>query len=84
MTKVSVFGQQPTETKELKRIEFVKYLHPDGELQDSHECQKPKHWHNLQLFNKGTHSKYDTIIAWDEDEDHQKAIFLGHWNDGVV
>lgn len=36
MTKVSVFGQQPTETKELKKIEFVKRLHSTLEIETYH------------------------------------------------
>ena len=83
MTKVSVFGQQPTETKELKKIEFVKYLHDNGELMDVECTQLPKNWQNVQLFCTGEFDFYDTILAWDDNQ-KTKCIFLGHWNDGVV
>lgn len=83
MTKVSVFGQQPVETKYLKKIEFVKYVDNSGELRVSTRSQRPSVWQNVQLFDKAKFSKYDIIIAWD-DNTEAKVIFLGHWNDGVV
>ena len=81
MTKVSVFGQQPTETKELKKIEFVKRLHSNLEIETSHT--KPDIWDNLMLYRKSTtnNDSFDMILAWDDNG--EKAIFLGHWNDGV-
>ena len=83
MTKVSVFGQQPTETKELKKIEFAKFIDEDGNLMDFEYTQAPKNWDNVQLFRKREFGLYDTILAWD-DNLKCACIFLGHWNDGVV
>ena len=80
MTKVSVFGQQPTETKELKKIEFVKALINENEWDTP--CS-PGDWDNIMLLEKDyTYSGLDLIMAWDCISD--KTIYLGHWNDGIV
>ena len=82
MTKVSVFGEQPTEQpKELKKIKFVKAL--VNEFAFDKSCCSPKSWANLMLLEKEyTKSGLDLIMAWDDISD--KTIYLGHWNDGVV
>ena len=81
MTKVSVFGQQPTETKELKKIKFVKRLYSDCIISTS--TLSPKDWNNVMLYRKSTNrDSFDIILAWDDGGEN--AIFLGHWNDGVV
>ena len=81
MTKVSVFGQQATETKELKKIEFVKYL--DSNRLFYFALNNPHEWDNVQLFSKSQNGNLDVIIAWDNDLS-DKCIILGYWNDGVV
>lgn len=63
---------------ERKPIEFVRHLDTDGMLTIS--CSSPNQWDNLQRIARG---KYDTIIAWDDDTNN-RAIYLGHWNDGYV
>ena len=88
MTKVSVFGQQPTETKELKKIEFVSYLNVNREfIKANREFIKartqPDEWDNIQLFSKSQSGNLDVMIAWDDDMKY-KSIILGYWNDGVV
>jgi len=81
MTKVSVFGQQPTETKELKKIEFVKRVCSDASI-DSPICN-PSSWQNIMLYRESSgYPSFDMIMAWDNFG--EKAVFLGHWNDGVV
>lgn len=84
MTKVSVFGQQPTETKELKKIEFVKVLNSNGVLVEP--GTNPYHWKNIMLLEKQCKTlKLDLMVAWDnEPTDSEKYIVLGHWNDGIV
>ncbi len=80
MTKVSVFGQQPTEAKELKKIEFVKYVNGDL-LTISCPSKDPKEWENVCLIEK-YYAGYDAILAA-----HNNGVgcaYLGHWNDGVV
>ena len=92
MTKVSVFGQQPTETKELKKIEFVKVLNDDN----SFDCViteeiKPHSWSNVSLVTKNHNGVgIDLILAWEGGLDKKigcpvgGTLFFGHWNDGVV
>lgn len=80
MTKVSVFGQQPTETKELKKIEFVKVVNGDT-LTLSSPNKDPKEWGNVCLIEKNYSDNLDLIYA------HNNGVgcaYLGHWNDGVV
>lgn len=80
MTKVSVFGQQPTETKELKKIEFVKCVNGDL-LTMSCPSKDPKEWENVCLIEKNYSANLDLIYA------HNNGVgcaYLGHWNDGVV
>lgn len=81
MTKVSVFGQEATEQKKLKPIEFVKTVYSDGTIAPA--PTSPKDWDNVVLY-KATRSKscLDFILAFNDNE--TGAIFLGHWNDGVV
>ena len=80
MTKVSVFGEQPTETKELKKIEFVKCVNGDS-LTMSYPSKDPKEWDNVCLIEKYYSANLDLIYA------HNNGVgcaYLGHWNDGVV
>ena len=80
MTKVSVFGQQPTETKELKKIEFVKEISSSDIISET--TTEPYEFKNVMLIEIGYVDGYDAILAWDEI--NNKIIYLGHWNDGVV
>lgn len=80
MTKVSVFGQQPTETKELKKIEFVKVVNGDT-LTLSSPNKSPNEWDAICLIERKYSPDYDLIYA------HNNGIgcvYLGHWNDGIV
>jgi len=82
MTKVSVFGQQPTETKELKKIEFVKCIASTGKYTIAAD---PSIWDNVQLFIKNYRGGgFDIILAWEDNRPQEKVIYLGHWNDGIV
>lgn len=81
MTKVSVFGQQPTETKELKKIEFVKRVCSDATIEEP--IANPCSWQNVMLYRESSgYPSFDMILAWDNYG--EKAFLLGHWNDGVV
>ncbi len=84
MTKVSVFGEKPTEEK--KPIEFKLFLHQSigGNVAAS---KATSDFDCVELFRKG--EVYDTILAWNEDNSGNIAkgserVYLGHWNDGVV
>ena len=78
MTKISVFGDEPTKERELKGIEFVLML-IEGVLIDA--PNSPSAYDNIELIGRGY--KYDKIDAWD-DNATSKATYLGHWNDGVL
>ena len=81
MTKVSVFGQEATESKPLKPIEFVKMLGYGGKIEPS-ACN-PEGWSNIMLLEKKyTSDDFDLIMAWNNI--NNKTIYLGHWNDGVI
>lgn len=81
MTKVSVFGQQPTETKELKKIEFVHFFNGAELVSPVFE---PDLFENIVLLRKSyKSSNLDLIYAYNENESGGN-IYLGHWNDGVV
>ena len=80
MTKVSVFGQQPTETKELKKIEFELALSSSNTITEAE--LEPRHFRNIMLIQTNYSNSLDAILAWDDL--HDVTIYLGHWNDGVV
>lgn len=82
MTKVSVFGQEATESKQLKPIEFVKRIYSDGTVATN--TTTPKDWNNVVLYMATSYVDcFDLILAFD-DNDGVRALFLGYWNDGVV
>ncbi len=80
MTKVIILGQEP-EKKELKPIEFVKYL--DYHLEFSSGCSSPKKRENIELICKNYATKFDLMFAYDEDRSGG-ILYLGHFNDGIV
>ena len=89
MTKVSVFGEQPTEPKKLKKIEFVKWLKGYGgvfKVQQEGCFTGPKNWAEVCLLAKNYQgSEYDLIFARSSiDSPFRTCLYLGHWNDGVV
>jgi hypothetical protein len=80
MTKVIILGEQP-EKKELKPIEFVKYLDSDSAF--DYKCAEPKQWKNIELISKNYFDKYDLMFAYDENRSGG-ILYLGHFNDGIV
>lgn len=85
MTKVSVFGQEATELKELKKIEFVAQLLTVNDLKVLPANLTPAMFDNVSLFCKSEDDDLDIILAWDnEGPQDERNVFLGHWNDGVV
>lgn len=80
-TKITILGSEPTEKKELKKIEFVKNLKNDmiiGSL-----CANPCGWENIVLLEKS--SRYDGLdVMWAYDNGGKGYLYLGHFNDGVV
>jgi len=80
MTKVIILGQEP-EKKELKPIEFVKYL--DYHLEFNSNCSKPQRFKNIELICRNYFKGYDLMFAFGEDR-NQGVLYLGHFNDGIV
>ena len=81
MTKVIILGQEP-EKKELKPIEFVKYLsEPFGYRID---CLHPREWKNIELICKDYLGKgFDFMYAYNDDR-QDGFLHLGYFNDGIV
>lgn len=79
------------ELKPLKPIELVKFIsdtvsldaEDDKYIYDAH-CTLGIHWGNVSLISKGV--KFDVIAVWSNDarSNEDVAVYLGHWNDGVV
>jgi hypothetical protein len=80
MTKVIILGEQP-EKKELKPIEFVKYLSSDSEFMSN--CSNPQKYKNIELISKNYFKECDLMFAYDYDREYG-VLYLGHFNDGVV
>jgi hypothetical protein len=80
MTKVIVLGEQPIK-KELKPIEFVKYLDSDSEFGSN--CTEPKDWKNIELICKNYFNKCDLMFAYDNDR-QDGVLYIGTFNDGIV
>ena len=81
MTKVSVFGQPEKESKELKKIEFVKRC-PRGDFMDCSKHHRPKDMSEIVLLEKRYTDDMD--LMWCKNEGTCWVLFLGKWNDGVV
>lgn len=79
MTKVTVFGQEEGKGKEKKPIEFVHYLNDLGLHNTTH---KPSLYTDVCLLGEAAFSSLDLIMAWNNQGD--KFLYIGHWNDGVV
>jgi hypothetical protein len=80
MTNVIIIGEQP-EKKDLKPIEFVKYLDSDSAFDN--KCAEPKQWKSIELISKNYFNKYDLMFAYDENRS-RGILYLGHFNDGIV
>ena len=86
MTKVLVFGESNEQKKELKKIKLVYMFDCNADKTTAND--KPSDFNYIMLLERG-YTKgssrldtYDLIMAWDEE--NNKTIYLGHWNDGVV
>jgi hypothetical protein len=86
MTKVLVFGENSEQKKKLTPIELAFMI--DCNLNVDTVYDSPSDFEYIMLLERGyttSSSKlpgYDLMMAWDFEDD--KALYLGHWNDGVV
>ena len=69
------------EAKELKPIEFIIYISPDG----SHDIavDKPSEYKFIELNCRKYGGLYDLMFAFNTDKS-SGSIYLGHFNDGIV
>lgn len=82
MTKVKILGNEATEKKELKKIEFVKIINDDGCWRN--EKPEPSTWGNIVLLHrKWRLSNMDLMFVFDTNRSNG-FLALGHFNDGVV
>lgn len=88
MTKVTILGQ--VEPKKKKKIKFC--VHINATITNSNETRctknsaytKPNCWDNVVLIHKDESEEYyDLMYAYDNDG-ITCALFLGHFNDGIV
>lgn len=81
-TRVIIIGQEQTEPKKLKPIEFNKVLNKNCQLSNS--MKLPKDWKNIELIARlyGV-TDYDLMFAYDDIRD-RGHLYLGKFNDGVV
>lgn len=84
-TKVTIIGQEPTQERKLKPIEFVKHVSiTKSELGVNDYETEPKDWLNIELVSKSNNKKYyDIMFAYDDDRS-DGTIYLGYFNDGVI
>ncbi|MCA6445454.1 MAG: hypothetical protein IM600_18650 [Bacteroidetes bacterium] len=82
-TKVIILGEEPKEVKQLKPIEFVKFLSSD--IISGDDPSPPQIWRHVDLVVKNyTTDGLDIMLAYDDDKyKYDGALYLGHYNDGV-
>ena len=82
MTKVIILGEQP-ENKQLKPIEFKKYITCYGVIKDP--AVKPNEFDNIELINlRNKIDGFDFMFAYNNGERDRGILYLGHFNDGIV
>lgn len=84
MTKVVKLIAENEATESKKKIEFVFLVTCNKTFVVA--PNKPHEWDNVSILcRKSDNDKYDIMIAWDNDSnEEQRAVYLGHWNDGVI
>lgn len=79
-TKVTILGMDDPKEKELKKIEFVKFL--DREYNICPAKADPSSFNNIELVSKDN-GEYDIMFVWDFNRSAGRIV-LGHFNDGIV
>ena len=81
-TKVTILGEHPIE-QEKKKIEFVYIFTGEGRKIDA--IANPSSYQNIELICESYMSdKYDLMFAYDDTRRKSGALYLGHFNDGIV
>jgi hypothetical protein len=68
-----------------RAIEFVHELDEYTKLDKKiiEPLYSPLDFDNVSLLKK-TIDGFDIILAWNDNDECSKTVFLGHWNDGIV
>ncbi len=83
MTKIRILGETTPEQKELKPIEFISFIFGDGKIDT--DVNSPNNWNNIELVCRNYNSlNLDLMFAYDDNERDDGALYLGHFNDGLV
>lgn len=82
MTKCIVLGYTPSVTKDLKPIEFNRYLNGDDLISTD---DSPTLFDNLELISRDYFCEgFDLIFGYDDGLRNEGILYLGHWNDGIA
>lgn len=82
MTKCIVLGAKE-ESKERERIIFKHFLDSGFEVIGHHLL--PEEYEYIELICLNYCDNYDLMFAYDEPDNRGNgALYIGHWNDGVV
>ena len=80
-TKVTILGQEKEEAKKvLKPIEFCKSLTNSGGIEKA--STPASRYKNIELIRRNL-GGFDLMFAYGTERD-SGALYLGHFNDGVV
>lgn len=84
-TKVTILGQAEAVKPELKKIEFVKYLDEEFDIEGVVTI-KPSDWDNIELICSNYKERgFDLMLAYDGNRNsYTTCLYLGHFNDGIV
>ena len=80
-TKIIIIGQEQTEPKKLKPIEFFKILRQDARVTETN--YSPNEFRNIELISLGYSESFDLMFAY-TDKRESGVLVLGKFNDGVV
>lgn len=78
MTKVTIIGEQPKETKK-KPIEFKWHIDVSGNK--LLPLWKPNEFAHIEVVRRL--NGFDMFICYNSDIAHS-VLYLGHYNDGVI
>ena len=84
MTKVTILGQEPKEEKK-KQIVFLKEIDDKGCYKST--SYTPSLYNNVILIKSIAVMNMDLMCCFDDRVSHDisnRALYLGHFNDGVV
>lgn len=81
-TKVIIIGQEKPKQRELKKIEFTHLLNTCKKIEPTNA--QPDVWDCIELICKNYSKDFDLMFGYDEENRSGGALYLGHFNDGIV